>query len=325
MRTGFAHTLVLLTSLALYACAPRAARSVAAKPAAVESPEPADKPRRPPLPADVVARAALPWHGIRVEDGTLLAPEELLSELADADGLCIGEEHPNPHHHFAQLAVLDAMIEGRRMEGRELAVGFEAFQLPAQQDLDAWASGELDDAELLESTEWDERWGFDFALYEPLLRSGQRAGLPLLALNAPQEITQKIARGGLDSLTEKESDELPELVLDDAEHRSWFDAAMKHHPAPHSSLDDAYAVQVTWDETMAATAAKWLGKRRPARQLVIIAGMGHCRKSAIPARITRRTGGKILALRPLILRDDADPRGRLSGFDYGILMTTPER
>lgn len=324
LRRHAALFLVMMSTLA--ACAARRPARSAPEPASTRQPvaQPT-KPARAPLPADVVARAAMPWHGFRVADGSRLAPEELLDAIADADALCLGEQHDNPHHHYAQLALLEGLIQIGRMGGRELAVGFEAFQVPAQPFLDDWAARGLDDAELLEATEWSERWGFDFSLYRPLLAAGRRARLPLLALNAPRELTQAIARGGIDSLNQEQRKSLPELDLDDADHRAWFEGMMKRHPAPHSSLNDAYTVQVTWDETMAERAARWLGKRRPARQVVIIAGLGHCRADAVPARVTRRTGARALAIKPLVMAAEADPCGELDGFDYGIIMTPPER
>jgi len=56
---------------------------------------------------------------------------------------------------------------------------------------------------------------------------------------------------------------------------------------------------VVWDETMAETAAAWLSASGPDAQLIIFAGMGHCHESAIPERITRRTGIDVLNVMPL--------------------------
>ena len=72
--------------------------------------------------------------------------------------------------------------------------------------------------------------------------------------------------------------------MDDERHRARFDDLMKDHPDTGGSLDNLYAAQVLWDETMANTAANWLRERYPARQLVILAGSAHCDRSAIPSR-----------------------------------------
>ncbi|MCA9597188.1 MAG: ChaN family lipoprotein [Myxococcales bacterium] len=276
------------------------------------------------LPPDIVARSAMPFHGLRVKDGTPLPPDELMDALSEADAICVGEQHDNPHAHYAQLVVLDALIDSARMTGRELAIGFEMWQRPFQKDLDAYEAGETNEQELLEDSEWDERWGFDYAFYRPLVRHSRRARVPLIALNARRELTQKVARNGLSSLSEDEAREIPELDLGDKQHRAWFDEVMKAHPSPHGPSDDIYVAQVVWDETMADTAARWLGKRLPARQIMIVAGEGHCRDHAIPARLRRRTGAKVIGVLPVVVSsDDEDPRGELEGFDYGVILTPP--
>jgi uncharacterized iron-regulated protein len=42
-----------------------------------------------------------------------------------ARAVCLGEEHPNPHHHWAQLAIVRRLIDGggRRALGLEMVQG----------------------------------------------------------------------------------------------------------------------------------------------------------------------------------------------------------
>jgi hypothetical protein len=47
---------------------------------------------------------------------------------------------------------------------------------------------------------------------------------------------------------------------------------------------------------MAERSSEWLLATGESARLVIIAGSGHCHHSAIPARITRRTGLPVLAV-----------------------------
>jgi uncharacterized iron-regulated protein len=110
-------------------------------------------------------------------------------------------------------------------------------------------------------------------------------------LNLRGEITRTIGRTGLASLTESERAELPELVLDDAEHRAFifglFGVLPEH--AAESGLEGVYAAQTTWDETMADSAARWLNDTGAGARIAILAGTAHCHESAIPRRLTRRT------------------------------------
>lgn len=284
-----------------------------------EATEPAEVPVSK-LDPRVVERAALPFFGVRVADGERLAPEELLRELSEADVVCVGERHDNPHDHWAQLRVLRGLLARAPMRGREVAVGLEMVQRPYQPALDRYLAWEIDERELLEEVEWHERWGYDWAFYRPVAELGRRARLRLLALNAARELTTRVAREGLDALGEDEQKELPELDLTDADHRAWFDEAMRDHPPPVADRDDMYAAQVLWDEQMAESAAAWLRGHLPLRQLLILAGTGHCRSSAIPERVRRRVRARTASVRPLIeLPKSAS--AELSGFDYGFVMT----
>jgi hypothetical protein len=65
------------------------------------------------------------------------------------------------------------------------------------------------------------------------------------------------------------------------------------------SADRIYTVQVTWDETMADTAVRWL-HANPNGRMVILAGNGHCHDSAIVNRIKRRGVTDIVSLRSVV-------------------------
>ena len=139
--------------------------------------------------------------------------------------------------------------------------------------------------------------------------------------DAPREFTRTIERVGFEALEEQR--ELPELDLSQVEHRAAFDQVMKEHPHGGANPDNLYAAQVVWDETMAHDAAAWLRMRRPARQLVIIAGQMHCRKNAVPDRIARRTPVRTAAVLPVVTAE-GEAKPDLDGFDYGFVMTTDE-
>ena len=50
---------------------------------------------------------------------------------------------------------------------------------------------------------------------------------------------------------------------------------------------------------MADTAAAWLTRSGDNSQLIVFAGSGHCHKSAVPARITRRVHIPVLSVTPV--------------------------
>ena len=287
--------LVVCLGLALGACAHPGQRRAAEAPAPAGEPPPRAEPRRPPVAHDVVENAAGTFVGQRVDGGELLTPESLLDELSRADLICVGEEHGHARSHFAQWVVLGALAERSAMNGRTVALGLEMLPRAEQRPLDRYLGFELDEDELLREARWPQNWGWDFSFYRPQLELARHKGLPVLALNAPRELTRAVAHHGLDGLTREQKKQLPELDLADGDHRAWFDGTMKGHP--HGKPDLVYAAQVVWDETMAESAARWLGGRLPGRQLVVMAGSGHCRGDAIPKRVRRRAPARAVSVR----------------------------
>ncbi len=261
-------------------------------------------------------RAALPFRILRTDGGTELTPEAFFEELVPAAGICLGETHPNPHHHWAQLRVLEEMIN--RRNGKKMALGMEMFQRPFQGVLNDYAAGKIDEAAMLSRTDWAARWGYDFSLYRPLMKLAVKRELPILALNVSTELKDKIKRKGIDGLTDKDRAKVPEIDLDDADHKAWFNDLMAEMGGGHGgghghghgdkSDDDMalkiYRSQVLWDETMADTAVRWL-KDDKEKQIVILAGSGHCHESAIVRRMQRRGAGKTISIRPVMQGKEA--------------------
>jgi uncharacterized iron-regulated protein len=269
------------------------------------------------VPDDIVARSAQPYRAQRNADGQALDQAQLLDELSTFDVVCLGEAHDTPRDHFAELSIADGLSRRARVSGRALGIGFEMFQALYAGALYAYGTGHLDDAGLRKRTRYDERWGYPYAYYRPVLALGRTYGLPLKALNASRELTRAISEKGLAQLSPKLRRQLPaELDLDDREHRAQFERLMADHPhGKGMDLDNFYAAQVVWDETMAANAATWVSARAPLRQLLILAGSAHCQHPAIPSRIERRQ-----RLRVASVRLSAESPSDSEGFDYTLVF-----
>lgn len=267
-----------------------------------------------------IEAAALPFH-VLDRTGHQLDPKAFWDKLAASRAICVGEEHTNPHHHWVQLEVVQQLAA----RWPTFALGMEMVQRPFQGVLDDYAAHKIDDDALRSRTGWADRWGYDFNLYGPTIHAAVAAHASLLALNAAKELTKKVVHHGLDSLTPDEKAQIPQLDLDDAAHRAWFDALMEdmggteahsHPPTPSEpqpspqhtggdtepempSADRIYTVQVIWDETMADTAATWL-EAHPDGHVIILAGGGHCHDSAIVNRIKRRGIPEVVSIRSVI-------------------------
>ncbi len=212
--------------------------------------------------------------------------DTVIDRLAEARVVFVGEQHDRYAHHLTQLEII------RRLRQRypQLAIGMEIFQQPFQAYLDAYVAGELSESELLRNTEYYSRWGIDFRLYAPILRYAREQRLPVVALNLPREITRRVGREGIESLSEQDRAQLP-AVLDrsDTDYEQRLSQIFDSHPHQNEqSFEHFLQVQLLWDEGMAQRAADYL-QAHPERRMVVLAGNGHLAYgSGIPQRLLRR-------------------------------------
>lgn len=233
-------------------------------PAAVVTPDPT------PPPAPSLAPGIY-----RVSDGALIEPAALFAALEDKKVVFVGESHDNAAHHEVERRVVEGLA--RRNPGA-VALGMEMFQRPYQAPLDAYVREEIDEAALLAQTEYEDRWGFDFAFYRPMVSLMRLQGSRVVALNAPKELTRKISKVGLDGLTPEEAAQLPPTTREpSSEHRAMIKAVFDGF---HSGMDEEtfgrfYEAQLVWDATMGQSCVDHLLEHPETHQVVLLAGMFH--------------------------------------------------
>ena len=228
------------------------------------------------------------WHPPAVVVGEeRLDFEALVAKLAEERVVMIGEVHDRYDHHLNQLELVCRL----HRRHADLAIGLEFFQQPFQDPLDAYLDLRIDTPEMLARTEYYDRWHFDYRLYAPILEFARGRGIPVVALNAPQEISSKVAKEGIASLSEAERAQFPaQLDRDLPGYRERLRAVFDEHPEiQQMSFENFVDAQLIWDESMAERAARYLGAH-PGGHLVVLAGDGHVTRSGIPARFGRRSG-----------------------------------
>ncbi len=267
--------------------------------------------------------ADLPYRILGATGGREISEQTFQQALTRSHAVCIGESHTNPHDHWAQLSIVRWLVRHNASAGKETALGMEMFQQPFQGVLDDFQTGRIDEPTLLARSGWEERWGYDWEFYAPIVRTAVKGGARLLALNISTELKKKVSRQGIENLAPEDRAKLPEVDLDNKAHRAWWDDIMESMggPADHHGQADTpedreearkradrmYSVQVLWDETMADTAARWLAGGRE-RQVLILAGNGHCHDSGIVIRLKKRGVRDAVSIRPLV----DDKSGELS-------------
>lgn len=264
--------------------------------------------RGPLCPLASVRRSAATDDGCK-DANRLTTPSAALQELANADVVYLGETHDRPEDHKIQLQIVQEL----QARNRKVAIAMEMFQQPYQDILNRYLAGQLSEQELVQQSEYNQRWGFSWEYYAPILRFAKEKQLPVLALNTPSEITRSVARAGLESLTEQQRQLVPpfsEIRTDNAEYRKLMaENFQQHQHSGHGNSADFerfFQAQVLWDETMAAGIAKFL-KANPNYQVVVLVGQGHTIYGyGIPSRVARRVQDQKLVQRSVLLSPPQD-------------------
>ncbi|TAG95529.1 MAG: hypothetical protein EAZ09_07610 [Oscillatoriales cyanobacterium] len=223
--------------------------------------------------------------------------QEILQQLVKARIVYLGETHDSIEDHQAQLAIIQEM----QRQNRKIAIALEMFQRPFQGVLDQYLAGKITEEQLIEQTEYNQRWRFPWEYYAPIVRFAALNKLRILALNTPTEVTIKVATQGLESLTDNEKTHIPplsEIRSDNAAYRQMLLEVYQQHQKAAQGNSTAFErflqAQVLWDETMAEKIAEFV-KAHPDYQVVVLAGQGHLVYGyGIPSRVERRLGvGKV--------------------------------
>jgi uncharacterized iron-regulated protein len=210
--------------------------------------------------------------------------DAIIPRLASARTVFIGEQHDRYDHHLNQLAV----IRGMHARHPELAIGMEMFPQTDQPALDAYIARRIDETEMLRRTRFERRWRIGFRHYAAILRFARDQGIPVVALNAADELVAAVKAKGIAGLDAEERARLPAIDRTDAVYRKRLEEVYAQHPHAHRALENFVDVQLLWDESMAERAAGYL-EANPARRMVVLAGNGHVAYgSGIPQRLRRR-------------------------------------
>ena len=210
---------------------------------------------------------------------------QTMEKIDGARVILVGETHTRWDHHLVQLEILKLLYQ----KSPKLAIGVEWFQRPYQKHLDAYVAGEISEQEMLYLTGYFDRWRYDYRLYRPILQYAREHKIPVIALNASQELSDALSKSGFDDLSAELKGQLPESYdWSDKEYEKRLRSVFDEHPDYPGEFEDFLRGQLTWDESMAESAAQYLDKN-PETRLLILAGSGHIMfGSGIPNRIKRR-------------------------------------
>jgi len=239
-----------------------------------------------PAAADVVQ----PVFDLRVMRPTTLT--ELMPELLRSRIIVVGEQHTDVGHHRAQLRVIQAL----HTAGAQVAVGLEMFRKNSQDALDRWVSGDIPPPEF--ERVFQDNWGYPWPAYQPIFEYARASRIPMIGLNVPREITRQVARGGFQSLTEDQRGQLADVACQiDEEYMRYIRSVYGAHAHGNMNFTFFCEAQMVWDNAMAVHALEFL-RSRPDTTMVILTGVGHAQKGAVPRQIRQRSPLPVLVFLP---------------------------
>ena len=245
---------------------------------------------------------------MRVQDREIITVKTMIGEMHGTPVLFAGESHDVASHHRLQLDILKAL----HREGKSLAIGMEMFENTSQKALDAWSAGRVPEYAIRRVYEGNWR-NMPWQLYEEILLFARDNRIPIIALNPPREIVQKVSRRGFASLTMEQLGQLPEDV--DAKvsftYLQFMAGAYTMHGRDGDSFRYMCEAQMLRNRVMAWRIANYL-EQNPDKVMVVIAGGGHARKmGGIPAELKNLSYKVLLPSVPglsaeSVSADDAD-------------------
>ncbi|MBF0508691.1 MAG: ChaN family lipoprotein [Deltaproteobacteria bacterium] len=225
---------------------------------------------------------------IEPETGDVISFDQMMARLATVQVVFIGEQHDDMAHHRVQLRIISALVD----MGHQVSVGLEMFSRQKQPALDGYVDGKIAEGDFLAQVGWDGRAGWDFDSYKEILRYCRDHRLPILGLNAPDDVVKKVARQGLGGLSPEERSQLASSIAPvTARQKEFLTKWFGHHQISSVKHTDRFVeAHLAWEETMAETIAQYVTS--PAgrdRILVVLSGAGHVvYKFGIPDKVTSR-------------------------------------
>lgn len=266
----------------------------------------------------LIPAVLLPLHGFAADrpeiglyraDGTLASTAELLDQVTPGTILLLGEQHLTAVHSTQHVAVLESL----RAKGLKVSVGMEFVAYPFQNQCNLWRTGAIDEETFLREVGWG-KMGVEFYRRQ-MLFPDYAQGEWLIALNAPRSLTSRIAKVGVEKLTEDEKSILPpNFVLGNSGYFERFKKSIGHVPDPQKELN-YFAAQSAWDDTMAWKAVDFI-RSHPDQVLVIVVGEFHVQYGGgLPDRLRARLNGadhRVISVSQVNIFDMDDEQARQS-------------
>lgn len=217
---------------------------------------------------------------VRITDGRVIDFGRMIAEVKGGDLVFVGELHDQKWHHENQLRIIKALYGA----GVPLAIGLEMFTAESQPALDRWVAGKMEKESFVRL--YYENWQMPWSLYGDIFLYARQHRIPLIGLNVPREIVQRVASQGFESLASEERKRLPSGITCDVDksYMAFIKRAFAEHAGNEKTFVHFCEAQMLWTKSMAWRLTDFLDKH-PRKTVVVLTGAGHAMKRGIPEQV----------------------------------------
>jgi uncharacterized iron-regulated protein len=108
--------------------------------------------------------------------------DDLWHQIDQSRIVLMGDFHALKQSQKAQLRILRKIPTKR-----SVVLAVEFFEAADQASIDKFISGKISEKDFLKAVKWEERWGFPWENYRPLVRWAQKNKIPLYGINRAQK------------------------------------------------------------------------------------------------------------------------------------------
>jgi len=204
----------------------------------------------------------------------------MMADLRQTRVVFVGEFHDQRDHHMLQLEIIRELYD----KGTPLAIGLEMFDVEKQPVLDEWVRGQMSLQEFV--ARYQKGWNINWAEYDAIMLFARNNSIPMIALDAPSDLVKRATYGGARALTSEAMKRLPTGVTTSisSSYSKFMSEAFRTHQIPDGMFDNFCAAQGLRNSTMARRISGYLATE-PERRMVVIAGVGHAMRRAVPAAV----------------------------------------
>lgn len=217
----------------------------------------------------------------------LIAAEEIIKRMANADVLFFGEEHNDSTCHVLELTLFDLL--STKYRGKTV-LSMEMFETDCQIVVNEYLNGLIREKNFItEARAWH-----NYKDYRPLIELAKTGHIAVVAANAPARYVNMVSRMGLTSLQQLDPAAkgwLPPLPIDTAT-GAYYDKFLQIMGG-HSAMGgmQMYQAQNFWDATMGWSIARFLQQHLDYKVLQLNGGFHSEGKLGAAAQLTKYAPG----------------------------------